>query len=91
MNEKELEKLLDYINRIRLEDLEYAIKNNGRLPKQKYYEEDFYYSNTLDKKDFYWDEEDKCYYMKSDVDMIKYNGCTNPTIKCGKYISIGEE
>ena len=74
MNEKELEKLLDYINRIRLEDLEYAIKNNGRLHKQKYYEEDFYYSNVLDKKDFYYDEEDNCYYMKDETDIIKYNG-----------------
>lgn len=31
----------------------------------KYVEEDFYYSNVLDKKDFYWDEEDKCYYRKN--------------------------
>lgn len=75
MNEKELEKLLDYINRIRLEDLEYAIKNNGRLPKQKYYEEDFYYSNILDKNDFYYDEKDNCYYMKDETDVIKYKGC----------------
>lgn len=29
----------------------------------KYFKEDFYYSNVLDKKDFYYDKEDGCYYM----------------------------
>lgn len=32
----------------------------------KYVEEDFYYSNVLDKKDFYYDKEDKCYYRKNE-------------------------
>lgn len=62
--QKELQNTLKIINENRLNDLKYAVEH-GHYPKTKYFPEDFYYSNVLDKKDFYWDEENKCYYRKN--------------------------
>lgn len=42
------------------------IKENPIDKTYKYVEEDFYYSNVLDKKDFYYDEKDNCYYRKNE-------------------------
>lgn len=72
---------IDYL-KSKLEYTENMLKYQQGLIKDKpidktykYVEEDFYYSNVLDKKDFYWDEKDNCYYMKDETDIIKYNGC----------------
>lgn len=64
-SEKQIENTIKQINEKRLEDLKYRAEH-GRLPKRKYFEEDFYYSHRLDKKDFYWDDKDKCYYKKGE-------------------------
>lgn len=63
---------IDYL-KSKLEYTENMLKYQKGLIKDKpidktyrYVEEDFYYSNVLDKKDFYYDKEDKYYYRKNE-------------------------
>lgn len=63
---------IDYL-KSKLEYTENMLKYQQGLIKDKpidktykYFEEDFYYSNILDKKDFYYDKEDGCYYRKNE-------------------------
>ena len=68
---------IDYL-KSKLEYTENMLKYQKGLIKDKpidktyrYVEEDFYYSNVLDKKDFYYDKEDKYYYRKNE----EWAGC----------------
>lgn len=61
----------EYYLKSQLEYTENMLKYQQGLIKDKpidktykYVEEDFYYSNVLDKQDFYYDKEDECYYRK---------------------------
>lgn len=68
---------IDYL-KSKLEYTENMLKYQKGLIKDKpidktyrYVEEDFYYSNVLDKKDFYYDKENKYYYRKNE----EWAGC----------------
>lgn len=61
----------EYYLKSQLEYIENMLKYQQGLIKDKpidktykYVEEDFYYSNVLDKQDFYYDKEDEYYYRK---------------------------
>lgn len=57
--EKEFKKFNEY----NLERLRHRVEHK-KLPRPKYFVEDFYNSPWLDKNAFYWDDKDKCYYEK---------------------------